>query len=48
MNPIRLKAGVTMMVDVFGLYVDYGLTPVFKEDTGNDTHMASIGVKVGF
>ena len=48
LNPIRLKAGVTMMVDFFGLYVDYGLTPVFKEGTGNDAHMASIGIKLGF
>lgn len=48
LNPIRLKTGVTMMVDWFGLYVDYGLTPIFKEGTGNDAHMASIGVKVGF
>ncbi|MBR2064558.1 MAG: hypothetical protein IJ971_07685 [Bacteroidales bacterium] len=48
LNPIRLKAGVTMMVDVFGLYVDYGLTPVFKDGTGNDAHMASIGLKLGF
>lgn len=48
LNPIRLKAGVTMMVDFFGLYVDYGLTPVFKEGTGNDAHMASIGLKLGF
>lgn len=48
LNPIRLKAGVTMMVDFFGLYVDYGLTPVFKDGTGNDAHMASIGLKLGF
>ena len=48
LNPIRLKAGVTMMVNSFGLYVDYGLTPVFKEGTGNNAHMASIGLKVGF
>ena len=47
LNPVRLKVGATMMLDWIGVYVDYGLNPVFKEGTGNDARMVSIGVKVG-
>ena len=47
LNPMILKAGATMTLDWFGVYVDYGLNPVFKEGTGNDARMVSIGVKVG-
>ena len=47
LNPVRLKVGATMMLDWIGVYVDYGLNPVFKEGTGNDARMVSIGLKVG-
>lgn len=46
-SPVRLKVGGTMMIDCFGVYVDYGLNPIFKDGTGNDARMVSIGVKVG-
>lgn len=49
LSPVRIKVGATMMVDYwFGVYMDYSLNPVFKEGTGNDAHMASIGIKLGF
>ncbi len=47
LNPVRLKVGATMMLDWIGVYVDYGLNPMFKEGTGNDARMVSIGVKIG-
>lgn len=47
LNPVRLKVGATMTLDWFGVYVDYGLSPMFKKGTGNDARMVSIGLKVG-
>lgn len=47
LNPVRLKVGATMMMDCLGVYVDYGLNPIFKEGSGNDARMVSIGLKVG-
>lgn len=47
LNPVRLKVGATMMINWFGIYVDYGLTPVFKKDIGNDANMVSLGIKIG-
>ena len=48
LNPVRLKLGMTMMMDVFGVYVDYGLTPMFKPDVGSEAKMFSMGLKFGF
>lgn len=48
MNPVRVKVGATMMFDWFGIYMDYSLSPVFKEGMGNDGHLTSIGIKLGF
>ena len=47
LNPVRLKVGATMMMDCLGVYVDYSLNPIFKEGSGNDARMVSIGLKVG-
>lgn len=47
LSPVRVKVGATMMIDWLGIYVDYGLSPVFKEGTGNDARIVSVGLKVG-
>ena len=47
LTPFRLKLGATMIIDWMGVFVDYGMHPIFKTGAGNDAKMISFGLKVG-
>jgi opacity protein-like surface antigen len=48
LNNIRYRTGASITVDDFGVYVDYSLTPLFRQGVGNDGRILSIGVRAGF
>ena len=48
LNNIRYRTGISATLHDFGFYADYSLTPVFREGTGNDGHILSIGIRAGF
>lgn len=48
LNNIRYRTGISATLHDFGFYADYSLTPVFREGTGNDGHLLSIGIRAGF
>ena len=47
-NNIRYRVGASATVNGFGIYVDYCLTPLFREGVGNDGNVTSIGIRWGF
>lgn len=48
LNNIRYRVGTSISIHDFGMYVDYSLTPVFRQGVGNDGRILSIGVRAGF
>ena len=48
LNNIRYRVGASATVNGFGIYVDYCLTPLFREGVGNDGNVTSIGIRWGF
>lgn len=48
LNSIRYRTGVSVSIHDFGMYIDYSLTPVFREGVGNDGRILSIGIRAGF
>ena len=47
-NPFRSRVAISTSWEGFGFYLDYSLTPVFKQGTGNDAHSISLGCRLGF
>lgn len=47
-NNLRYRTGMSVSIHDFGVYVDYSLTPLFREGVGNDGKVLSIGVRAGF
>ena len=48
LNNIRYRVGASATIEGFGIYVDYCLTPLFREGVGNDGNVTSIGIRWGF
>ena len=48
LNNIRYRVGASATIEGFGIYVDYSLTPLFREGVGNDGNVTSIGIRWGF
>ena len=48
LNNIRYRTGVSATVSGLGIYADYSLTPLYRNDVGNDGQVLSIGVRCGF
>lgn len=47
-NNIRYRVGGSATINGFGVYMDYSLTPLFREGVGNDGNVMSIGIRWGF
>jgi hypothetical protein len=47
-NNVRYKVGASATINGFGIYVDYSLTPLFREGVGNDGNVISLGTRWGF
>lgn len=48
LSPFRSRVSISTNWEGYGFYIDYSLTPVFKEGTGNDAHSISLGCRLGF
>lgn len=48
LSNIRYRTGVAATVSGFGIYADYALTPLYREDVGNHGQVLSIGIRCGF
>lgn len=48
LNNMRYRAGASISIYDYGMYIDYSLTPVFREGVGNDGRILSIGWRMGF
>ena len=48
LSNIRYRTGVAATVFGFGIYADYALTPLYREDVGNHGQVLSIGIRCGF
>lgn len=48
LSNIRYRTGVAATVSGFGIYADYALTPLYREDVGNQGQVLSIGIRCGF
>ena len=46
-SPFRISAGGSITYNNFGVYCEYGTTPLFKDGTGADTHTVSVGLRFG-
>ena len=46
LNPYRTSVEVSMGSDDFGIFVNYGLTSIFKESSGIDARTLSVGVRL--
>lgn len=46
-NNIRYRTGASISIHDFGMYIDYSLTPVFRQGVGNDGRILSIGIRMG-
>lgn len=47
LNNIRYRTGASISIHDFGMYIDYSLTPVFRQGIGNDGRILSIGIRMG-
>jgi hypothetical protein len=46
-NNIRYRTGASISIYDFGMYIDYSLTPVFRQGVGNNGRILSIGIRMG-
>ena len=46
-SPFRISAGGSITYSNFGVYCEYGTTPLFKDGAGADTRTVSVGLRFG-
>lgn len=47
LSPFRLSAGGSISFGCVGIFCDYGITSLFKDNIGADAHTLSIGLRLG-